>query len=443
MKAALTKVWLTVVLFIGVLLSGCAMPDFFSSAGDADPPAELVDFEPTLKVKTLWSRSIGEGSAEQRINLVPYVYQGRVFVVDHIGEVQALDVTSGEAVWRVETDLAISAGPGVGDGLVVLGTRDAGVVALDETNGEQLWRARVSSEVLSVPKAAEGIVVVQTIDGKVAGLDALTGERRWLYQRSVPVLTLRGSSSPVIDGLQVITGFASGKLVALNLINGKLLWEVSITAPTGRSELERMVDLDGDPVIRDGVVYVATFQGDLAAITADTGVVLWRRDVSSYAGMSVDWRYVYLTDVEDSVWAFDPGNGSAVWRQKELHGRRLTAPALLDDYILIGDFEGYVHWLHAEDGRMVARNRVGDEAIRARPSVVLDTAYVYNEEGELAALTAAFTESEPVFETESETESGLEFGIEPEPDSGFEFEPEPDSGFRFESELESEPEPER
>ena len=388
MKAALYSLLRAAALLSVVSLSGCAMLDIFSSSDHSDPPAELVDFEPTLKVKTLWSRSIGDGSAEQRVNLIPNVYQGRVFAVDRAGEVSALDADSGDEVWNVETELAVSAGPGVGEGLVLLGTSDAEVVALDENNGEQKWRARVSSEVLSVPKVDEGVVVVQTIDGRVAGLDSLTGERRWVYQRSVPVLTLRGTSSPVIDGLQVISGFASGKLVALELGSGKLLWEVSITTPSGRSELERMVDLDGDPVVRDGIVYVATFQGDLAAVTADTGVVLWRRDASSFAGMSVDWRYIYLTDVRDSVWAFDPGNGSAVWRQKKLHGRRLSAPAIFDDYVLVGDFEGYLHWLHTEDGRMVARSRSGDAPIRVRPRVVLDRVYVYTEEGELTALTA-------------------------------------------------------
>jgi len=398
MRAPRTVYLRAAALLLVVPLSGCSMLDVFSSSDDRDPPAELIDFEPTLKVKTLWSRSIGDGTAEQRVNLVPYVYRGRVFAADRAGEVTALDAASGEEVWKVETDLAVSAGPGVGEGVVVLGTSDAEVVALDESNGEQIWRARVSSEVLSVPNMAEGIVIVQTIDGKVASLDIQTGERLWVYQRSVPVLTLRGTSSPVIDGLQVISGFASGRLVALDLISGKPLWEASITTPSGRSELERMVDLDGDPVVRDGIVYAATFQGDLAAVTADTGVVLWRRDVSSFSGMSVDWRYIYLTDAQDSVWAFDPSNGSAVWRQKKLRGRRLTAPAVFDDYILVGDFEGYLHWLHAEDGRMVARNRVGDTAVGVQPRVVLDTAYVYTEEGELAALTTATAE------TETETE---------------------------------------
>ena len=388
MKGALSTLVRAAALLLVLPQSGCGMLDVFSSSDDSEPPAELVDFEPTLKIKTLWSTSIGEGSDEQRVNLVPKVYQGRVYAADRAGEVRVLDAASGDEVWSVETDRAISAGPGVGEGVVLLGTSDAEVVALDETNGEQIWRARVSSEVLSVPQIAEGIVVVQTIDGRVAGLDSLNGERRWIYQRSVPVLTLRGTSSPVIDGLQVISGFASGKLVALSLTSGKLLWEVSVTTPSGRSELERMVDLDGDPVVRDGIVYVATFQGDLAAVTADTGVVLWRRDASSFAGMSVDWRYIYLTDVRDSVWAFDPGNGSAVWRQKKLRGRRLSAPAIFDDYILVGDYEGYLHWLHTEDGRMVARSRPGDARIRVQPKVVLDTVYVYTDEGELTALTA-------------------------------------------------------
>jgi outer membrane protein assembly factor BamB len=271
---------------------------------------------------------------------------------------------------------------------VLLGTRDAEVIALNESDGAELWRSRLSSEVLSVPQVQGETVVVHTIDGKLYGLDVESGAQQWEYDRTVPVLTLRGNSSPVIDGSSVIAGFASGKLVNLDLYSGDPRWETLVTPPRGRSELERIIDIDADPVIYDGIIYVCTFQGEVAALSMDTGVVLWRRPVSSHAGLSADWRHVYVSDAKDQVWALDPHTGAGLWKQDKLLNRRLTAPAILDDYVLVGDLEGYVHWLSYEDGSLMARTRVGNAPISAPLRVVDDIAYVYTEDGVVTAMTA-------------------------------------------------------
>lgn len=376
-------------LCLATLVAGCgSIPnpmDMFSEE-EVNPPAELVDIHDTLTVLTLWSEDVGEGAEEQRLKLVPFVHQGKVYAADAEGIVTALDASSGATLWEVETELPLSGGPGAGEGLVLVGSADGELIALDAVSGSEKWRSRLSSEVLSVPKIGLGVVVVHTMDGSLFGLNAATGENVWRYDHSVPVLTLRGSSSPLISGSVVVCGFANGKLAALDLTSGKLLWELTITAPRGRSELERMVDIDGELSIRDGIVYVTTFQGNLAAVTLNTGVMLWNRDMSSHAGVAVDSLQVYATDDEDHVWAVDPHNGAALWKQKQLHARRLTAPAVLGNHVLVADYEGYVHWLSQVDGRMVARVRVGSDRISTAPVVVNGVAYIYGDGGELAAV---------------------------------------------------------
>lgn len=380
-------------LLLPMLLTGCSslswMGDWFGSDNNEEPPAELVDFVATRSMQRVWGADVGQGAGGQDLRLVPRLEGDRIFAADRTGLVEALDALTGSTVWRVERELSVSGGPGSGEGLVLLGTSDAKVVALDEATGDEVWRSRVSSEVLSVPQIAQGLVVVHTIDGTVTALAASDGERRWIYQRAVPTLTLRGGSTPFIYGATVICGFAGGKLVALDLLTGKLVWEASVTAPSGRSELERMVDIDADPVLADGVVYATTYQGDLAAVGAETGVVLWRRKLSSYAGLSADWRRIYVTDSADTVWAIDNLNGAALWKQRQMHGRRLTAPAILGDYLLVGDFEGYLHLLSTEDGSLAARIRIGDGPISSKPRVADETAYVLGDEGVLAAIRAA------------------------------------------------------
>jgi len=381
-----------ILLSITLLLVGCSSfsspVDWFSDE-DPNPPAELVELNETLGLQTLWTASVGEGTDDQRLKLVPSVYQGKVYVADAEGVVEALSADTGARLWQVETELPLSGGPGTGDGLVLVGSNDGDLIALDAASGVEKWRSRLSSEVLSVPQAGRGVVVVHTMDGSLFGLNSATGENIWRYDLSVPVLTLRGSNSPVINDGLVICGFANGKLAALDLATGSLQWEVTITVPSGRTELERMVDIDGDLAVQDGMIYVTTYQGALAAVTTTTGVVLWRRDMSSHAGASADPSQVYVSDTEDQVWAVDPHNGAALWKQKRLHARRLSAPVALGDYVLVGDFEGYVHWLSRNDGRMVARSRVGSEPINTVPVVVDGVAYIYGDGGDLAAIRPA------------------------------------------------------
>ncbi len=378
------------VISLLLLLVGCGSLDplkLLEDESNVEPPAELVELKSSIGVRKLWSTSVGSGSSEDRVKLVPYIQGNRVYVADREGVVKALDSSSGRIVWSVEKEgLEISGGPGAGEGLVLIGTSNGEVVALSEQDGSEKWRARVSSEVLSVPKAGRGVVVVHTIDGKLYAMDASDGKLKWVYDRSIPVLTLHGNSSPVISGSAVMCGLASGKLVSFDLESGQQIWESTIAVPTGRSELERMVDIDGDPVVQSGMIYVATYQGQLAAVVEDTGDVVWRRKLSSYAGLGADFENLYVSDAEDMVWAIDPKNSSSMWKQSKLRGRKLSAPAVLGGYVVVGDFEGYLHWMSPEDGHMVARTRVGDEPITTPPVIDGKVAYVLGDGGELAAI---------------------------------------------------------
>lgn len=380
-----------VVAALTLALGGCSSMNpasWWESDSSTEVISELVDLESSISPRILWDASVGSGTAEERVKLVPYVDGGRIYVAEREGEIRALDANNGHTLWKIDSELNISGGPGAGDGLVLVGTSDAELAAFDQENGQLRWRTRVSSEVVSVPKIDQGVVVVHTIDGKLTGLQAGNGKQLWVYERSMPVLSLRGSSSPVISGSNVICGFANGKLMAFDLNDGHVLWEATISVPRGRSELERMVDIHGDPLVLGGAVYVATYQGDLAGVIEQNGEVVWRRSLSSYAGLGNDFRQLYVTDAEDNVWAVDPRNGSALWKQDKMMGRKLSAPVAIGDYVVVGDYEGYLHWLSPEDGRLVGRIRVGSDRISTQPVVVDEVAYVLGDGGELAAVAA-------------------------------------------------------
>lgn len=365
-----------------VLLSGCSM---FGAKDNADPPAELVEFEASLKIETLWDLSVA-GSDQKFLAIRPVIRDGRLYIADPDGEVTAVDIANGDVVWRKETEAELTGGPGVVGDVVLVGTGEAELIALNAEDGEERWRRRVSSEVLSSPAGESGTVVVRTTDGRVLGVNAGTGANRWTFDRSVPVLTLRGDSSPVVKNSRAFVGFPNGKLACLALNTGNLLWETVVAAPHGRTELERVVDIDADPVLVEDTIYAGSFQGGIAAISESSGVVLWKREISTYAGLAANWREVYVTDAEDHIWALDALNGATLWQQQALHARRLSAPAIIDDYLVVGDLEGYLHWLARDDGRMLARVRPGGDGIRAKPLVVDGVVYVFDQDGELIAL---------------------------------------------------------
>ena len=397
------------LLILAVILSGCAATErvtsYFKGGSDnAEPPNPLVEFRPLINVIELWKKNNGVGTDEQYLKLAPVIVNQRLYIVDSAGSIGAMDATNGKRLWQRKIaasesidgdsgwlrgggDIHITGGPGYGENTLMVGSLEGEVISLSAENGSELWRTRVSSEVLSAPQRASDIVIVRTIDGKVFGIDGDKGRRLWIYDRTVPPLTLRGTSTPAIDGGIVVAGFDGGKMAALDVRTGKLLWETSISAARGRSELERMVDIDSEPMIVDGTVYIATFQGHVAAVQLETGRILWSSDLSSYAGFSADEQNIYVSDEDSHVWALDRFSGSVLWEQDNLHARATTAPAAIGDQIVVGDLEGYLHWISKKTGEFTARERLCKDPVIAKPIVVGKIVYAYCSDGRLAAYT--------------------------------------------------------
>lgn len=328
-------------------------------SSNAIAPKELEEFEPRISVDAVWSKRIGKGAEDHYLKLKPKVLGQRLFVADRFGRLVATDLESGEVIWELQDKkIQYTGGPGVGDGLVLIGTGDGRLIAREADTGQLRWVARVSSEILAAPAASNGIVVGRTADGKLYGLDGASGNEIWIYDRTVPTLTLRGSAAPVIHDDRVLAGFDNGRLVALKLRTGKLLWESRLAIPSGRSDLERMVDVEGDPVVMGNTVYAASFQGGVAAISVFDGQIEWTRDISTYAELTLGEERIYITDEYGSVWALDRLSGASIWKQEGLSHRLLSGPSYFDGYIVVGDFEGYMHWLDASTGDFAFRVKI-------------------------------------------------------------------------------------
>ncbi|UUY08705.1 outer membrane protein assembly factor BamB [Pseudomonas sp. J452] len=370
------------VLALAVLAVGCS-----SNSKKELPPAELPDIQEEVQLEKQWSRSVGDGQGELYNLLTPAVDGERLFAADAEGVVMALDRLSGDVFWKVDLELPVSGGVGAGYGLVLVGTLKGEVVALDSSSGEERWRARVTSEVLSAPATNGDVVVVQTQDDRLIGLDASTGEQRWIFENSPAVLTLRGTSSPVVTNRLAIAGLSTGKVIALDIQRGIPVWEQRVAVPQGRSELERVVDIDGSLLLSGGTLYVVTYQGKVAAIDIESGRQLWQREASSYVGLAQGFGNVYVSQAGGSVESIDERSTSALWNNDALARRQLSAPEVFSSYVAVGDLEGYLHLLSQVDGHFVGRKKIDGDGLRARPLVVGDWIYAYGNSGKLVALT--------------------------------------------------------
>ena len=388
------------LLLCAALLPGCAGLDTAKDAwssltetvfgkDNAEPPRELAeDFVAKIKLGVQWKAEVGDGYGGQNINLVPAVTEDSVFAADYEGVIQARNRLTGDKRWQVEAELPFSAGPALSKDKLIFGTRDAEIAAFAVADGALLWKTSVSSSVLALPAVGGGVVVVRGSDGRLTGIDEKSGATLWSHERAAPALAVRSKGGPAIADELVLDGFGGGKLTALRLKNGQPEWETLVALAHGRSEIDRLFDINASPVIKSDTLYVAGYQGGVAAVSLKDGEVQWRQEkYSSHTGLTGNRRSLFMSDTASDVWRLEMRDGGDLWKQNELHQRRLTAPALVKDKLVVGDFEGYVHVLSQDDGSLLAREQIGDEPIEAAPVVFDDVVYVYTSGGKLAALT--------------------------------------------------------
>lgn len=370
----------TVLLAVSAALAatGCSSLNPFSSSGPK--PAELVSFQPGVELRPLWSAHIGDAGGYV---FQPEVVGDSVYAAAHDGEVARY--RDGRAVWSVDVDLPLSAGVGTdGNLVVVVGTRGE-AVALDAADGKERWRVPVGAEVLAQPAVSDEVVVLRTSDHRLIALSPEDGARRWVYQRSTPPLALRSFAGVVLESGVALAGFPGGKLAAVSTKNGGEPWELTVAMPRGATELERVADVAGTPVLSRRELCAVSYQGRAGCFDVTNGNALWSREFSSSVGMDRDTRFVFLTDDADAVHALDAYSGASVWKQDALRRRAVSRPLAIDGYVAVGDYDGYVHLMRREDGRFAARARAGDGAVTADMRRLGDGFVVQTVEGDLRA----------------------------------------------------------
>lgn len=389
------------LVLMGVALSGCSTVKGWFAGKDAEAkkaqePAELVKFEPTVQVDRVWSTNLGKGEKRIGVRQGPVVADGRVYAAAITGGVHALDLQTGKTVWTYEPakvkkqpKLRLSGGPGVGEGLVVIGTLDGQVIALDANDGTEKWRAKVPGEVISAPAVGQGIVFVRSNDGRVTAFDAGNGTQKWFNPRELPALTVRGNA-PVVAGPGVLfIGNDDGSVAALAMQDGRTVWDQMVANGEGRTELERMSDVDGAPVLEGNTLFVSSFKNQTMAIEGPTGRPLWARDHGGAGGLALTSGNVFVTDNKGGVFGLDKASGTAMWSQTGLARRSLTGPVVQGDYVVVGDYKGYLHWLRTDNGEFAGRAKSGGDALLAQPVVADGILLVQNVDGKLTAFRLA------------------------------------------------------
>ncbi len=372
--------WLVVASALS--LGACGL---FGGDDEELEPAELVDIKPKIKVRRAWDANLGGGAEFLRLALRPAGDGNRIYAASADGDVSAFDANTGKRAWRTKLDLALTAGPGVGQDLVVVAAADGYVIALSAETGEEQWRVDIKAESLSTPAVAANAVVIQTVDNRLRGLRPFDGREVWTVNQTMPALTVRGTASPIIVGANVVAGFDNGHVLSVDLSTGDTQWDAMLAIPTGRSDLERLSDVDGLLTSVGQDIYASGYQGRLASIAAESGQILWGLEISSLEGLSADWSSVYTVTDDGVVMALSRRTGAESWRSEILLRREPTLAMPYRTTVVTGDFEGYLHFFNNLDGSYVARVRAGGEAISSPPITIGDLLYVQTDAGKLQA----------------------------------------------------------
>lgn len=372
---------LTCVGLVAILAGCSSLNPFSSKSTPRNPPAALEEFKSTLAVRTAWSTSIGSAGA---FVFSPAVAAGSVFVAAADGAISRLDAASGRPQWRINAGVPLTAGVG-SDGATVAVAADKGILMAFDGDGKLQWKAQASSEILSAPAVGQGVIVVRSVDNRIAAYDIETGARRWVVQRSSPPLTLRTAPGIVISGPSAFVALPGGRLVALALSNGGPRWEAAVGDPRGTTELERIADLSGAPVVAGRDVCAIAYQGRVACFDAVTGATRWAKEMSSDVGVGVDERFVFAADDRGTVTALARDTGSGAWRNSKLAYRHLSTPVAVGRAVAVGDAQGYIHFLSRDDGSLVARTSTDGSRVATSVPLGATTALFQTQAGTVVA----------------------------------------------------------
>jgi outer membrane protein assembly factor BamB len=394
------------ICLMAFTLNGCSTVKgwFGDSKKTGAEPAELKKMANAIAVKRLWSTDVGSGEGKLWLRQKPALAGNKLYVVDDSGRVRALDATSGKTLWEAKaldtkssgsrlafwrkhsTETALTSSAATGAGLVVVGGRNGEVIALDADTGAKKWSSKITSEVISAPLVADDRVIIRGGDGRVFGFDVADGSRKWVFDRALPSLSVRGNGSPVLGTGVIYVGYEDGTVVMLRIADGLQGWEQAVADPDGRTELDRAADVDGEIQVGNEAVFATSFHGQSMALSISNGRPLWTRDIGSYGGLAMNDSLLVVADKQGVVHALNRADGSGTWKQEGLQRRMLTTPVIQGNYAVVGDLEGYLHWMKLDTGELVARVRVQNAVLRGTPVISSEgVLYALTTEGQLAA----------------------------------------------------------
>lgn len=379
-----------IILALCVAMQGCSKIDDYLLGKDNTPkPKELAELQDKIKITQTWSATVGKSDKNKEyLRLKPVIHNGTIYTADVSGLIHAVNKHNGLMKWTNQLKYNLVSGPALGSGYLAVGSSNASVTLLNQSDGQQVWQKKVSGEVLSPPVITSGRVIAKTIDGKVYAFNVKDGKQLWMADHGAPSLILKASSSPVVMGNLVLIGFSDGKMDAYDMNNGRLVWQRGIAYASGASDVERLVDIDADPILDGGIAYLGSYQGYIGALSLSDGQFVWRKPGSIYKNMLLSGNTLYVSDSNDILWSINKQNGQVNWKQKVLKARGITEPVLVGNHLVVGDKTGYLHFFNAQSGEILARFKASS-GVRISPSVSGRMLYVLTDNGMLNQLVVS------------------------------------------------------